>query len=799
MAEPGLEQFTDSREHAGIDIKKYIFKILSYWYLFIISVAIAYFIAYWINKYAIPTYSMNSTVMIKKESSEEEFAGGLQLFSRGKNLETEIGVLKSYSMSRLAVEDLDFGVSYFIDEPFRSDYEIYKNAPFIVQFDTAFSQLNNIPVYITFKSKDTYNIQIEAFEIDEKLKIGQQFKYKDFSFNIILKDTLNFNPEIIGKHYFFVKNDINQVVLSYQTRFDVSVSPERSSILWLWMIGTVPQKDADFINKLVEVYIKKDLREKNEKAVSIIDFIDKQLGGVSDSLSQTEDKMQMFKQSTQTLNISEEATLLISKLDGLEELLKTNTIKLNYYTYIYEDLKVNINTTSLTPPSVMDINDQILISYMTVLSETVTERQVLDFNVKSGIPTSDVMDLKINKIQNQIINHAKKNIEVTSAAIKDLKKRIETVKSDIHQLPLSERRMINIERQFNLNDQIYTFLLQRRMEAAITQASNKADTKALDPAMAENAIRKSPDTAGNTQKALILGFLFPIIILVLLEFFNNKIESKKDIENGTNLPIVATIGFHTKKTQIPVFDSPKSPISESFRALRTNLQYLLREKNQKIVAVTSSISGEGKSFIAINLAAVLALSGKKTLLVGLDLRKPRLQEEFGTSPTMGISTFLIGKNSASEIIQSTRVENLFVALSGPVPPNPSELIESDTMKNFFRYAHENFDYIIVDTPPVAIVTDALLLTEFADSFLYVIRQNYSNKSVIKLVDELNKMSNIKQLNLVLNDVKIAKSYGNHYEQGYGYGYGYGYGQGYYDDDKPEKASFYKKIREKFRK
>jgi len=771
----------------GFEIKKFFFKAVSYWYLFIISIVISFFAARWINKHAIPTYGLHATVMLKNESNEEEIAGGLTLFSKRKNIDTQMGILKSYSLSKEAVEELNFTISYFRDERFKKNYEIYNKSPFVVNLDTTYRQYNNVPVYVIFQSKTKVKIIIEPFNVEKIIGIGQQFKYKDFSFNITYRDSLSYTPEILENKYYFVKNTINSIVQDYLYRLEIEVSPERSSILWLWMVGTVPQKDADYLNKVIEIYIRNGLNEKNQKAKSIIKFIDKQLESVSDSLRVTENNMQNFKQRNRSVDISNEGMLLLTKLTELQKYEETQKKKLSYYKYVKTQLDDNKVVSSLTAPTVLDINDPVLLSYLEKLSDAATQRDELDFSVRSDIPISEKLDLQIQNIQNQIRVHAQKNIEVTKNEIQTVKRNIAKVNSDINRLPVSERQIINIQRKFNINDEIYTLLLRRRTEAAITQASNKADTKMLDPARPETAEKKSPDTAGNTKKGILFGLLIPILLIVVLEFFNNKIEDKSDIESRTSIPIFGTVGRNKTKTNLPVATHPKAPITEAFRALRTNLQFVLKGKEKKIIAVTSSVSGEGKTFISINLASVIALSEKKTLLVGLDLRKPKLQNEFKYNNENGISTYLVNRCKYEDLIQESNVKHLYLAFSGPVPPNPAELIESDKMKRFFDKATKEFDYIIVDTPPIAVVTDALLLNEIADAVLYVVRQSYSSKNVIKLLEDAKKEGNLSNPGIILNDVQIKKGYG--YSHGYGYGYGYGYGQGYYGEFDKQKESF----------
>ncbi len=789
------QKIFDQSEQTGVDIKKYLFKGLSYWYLFVIIVPAAYFIAHWVNKFAVPTYGLHTTVMIKNETNEEGYAGGLQLFAKRKNLDTQKGILKSYSLNKKAIEALEFDVTYYKKESFRSDYELYKNTPFIVKFDTSYNQYNNVIVDIVFKSNDEFKLRIESFDIEKDLKVGQQFVHGDFSFKIELSKKNPFNKNIVGNEYYFYKNSSNSLINSYTSRLEVDVSPERSSILWLWIVGTVPQKDADYLNKLVEVYIKQGLDEKNAHAVSVIEFIDSQLEGVSDSLNKTENNLQIFKQKNNTLDISSEGEMLIEKLSKSEGQLITEKTRLSYYKYLFDETSNSEIVFIPTMPSVMQISDPLLSTYFSNLAEAYTERDILKFNVKGDLPNTEILDFKISKIKNQINKHSEKTIEVTNTNIETIKRQFSRIDREVKRLPANERRIISIQRKFNINDAIYTLLLQRRMEAAITQASNKADTKELDPARPENAVWKGPNTAGNKRKAIIFGFVIPILIIVVIEFFNTKIEDISDIEKRTTVPVLGTINNNNKDTNLPVTDSPKSPIAESFRLLRTNLQYIVRDKEPKVIAVTSTVGGEGKSFISANLASIMALSGKKTLLIGLDLRKPKLQHDFKVNNEIGVSTFLINHSSYEEIIQSTETDNLYICLSGPSPPNPAELIESDKMTELIKSAKKDFEYIIIDTPPVAIVTDALLLSDIANAYLYIVRQNYSNKNVLKLIEDLQKNITLKNLSIVLNDAKISMAY----VYKYGYNYGYGYRQGYYDDDQSRRRSWRKRIIQYFRK
>ncbi len=399
-----MDDIKNNQENSsqGLELKKYFFKAVSYWYLFVISIAVSIFIAKWINKHAIPTFGLHATVMLMNESNEDEVAGGLTLFSKRKNLNTQMGILNSYSLTEETVKELEFEISYFRDERFRKNYEVYKKSPFVVNFDTTYVQYIGLPVYVVFKSENEIQISIEKFEIEKTLKLGEQFVYNKFSFNITKRDSLPFNNNITGDKYFFRKNNINSIVQRYLSRIEIEVSPEKSSILWLWLIGTVPQKDADYLNKLIEIYIRNGLQEKNRKAASIIEFIDEQLEGVSDSLRKTETNLQLFKQQNRTLDISSEGMLLLTKLTEFRKDLVVQKRKISYYQYLHDQLISDNTMESLTAPTVMGIIDPVLLGYLAKLSEYLLERDILDFSVRSDIPISEKLDMQIQKILDQI-------------------------------------------------------------------------------------------------------------------------------------------------------------------------------------------------------------------------------------------------------------------------------------------------------------------------------------------------------------------------------------------------------------
>ena len=312
--------------------------------------------------------------------------------------------------------------------------------------------------------------------------------------------------------------------------------------------------------------------------------------------------------------------------------------------------------------------------------------------------------------------------------------------------------LVNIQRKFNLNESIYTYLLEKRAEAAIALAGNVADHKVLDIARLESRFPISPKKNISYLLGLVIGFVIPIVSITIRDFFNDKIISKSDIEKITKYPIIGNILHSDKGSNLVMINSPKSAIAEAFRAIRTNIQYLDSEKDKKIICVTSSISGEGKTYCSMNLASVFALSGSKTLLIGADMRKPKIFTDFQLTNDKGLSNYLSNQAKKEDIIQKSEIENLDIILSGPTPPNPAELLDKKLMQSFLDELQKEYKYIVIDTPPIGLVTDGLILMKHTNVNLYMVRQNYSTKGMLEHVTTLFEQKEIKNINLLVNDI-----------------------------------------------
>lgn len=792
-----------NQQNETIDIKKFIFKILANWYWFVFSIFITISIAFVINRYTDPVFSQKALVLVADK--DNSVSGGVEGIleqqgilraGRKKVVENEIAVLSSYRIINKTINQLpDFAISYFGMGRIRT-VEFYKSAPFETIIDTNRTNKVNQPINIKLISENEYLLEIDgSVPVKKKMKYGEWYNDSSFTFCVNLTKPYFKSDPSFSYQYFFVINDNNQLTNKYKGKLNLNTTDKKSTIIELSTQGLVPQKEADFLNKLLEVYINTGLEEKNQIALNTIKFIDEQLNDITDSLEINESRLQNFRQNNRLIDISKEGSVLYEKIDRVQNEKAMLTIKSKYFDYLKKYIDDKKDFTDVMAPSIVGIDDPMLIKLITDLSELSKQKNNYTYasNVKN--PATELVNNQIESNRKALAENIRNLIQSNIISVNEVDKQTAKIEMEIAKLPSTEKQLITIQRKYKLNDQIYTYLLTKRAESGIAKASNVPDNKIIDTCLVENATQVGPKKTLNYTIAILIGILIPLIIIIIVDFFNDKILDRHDVETHTNIPIMATIGHNNKAFEFVVYEKPKSSIAESFRTLRTNLQYLHIDKNLKThtISLTSTVSGEGKSFCALNLASIFALSGKKTIIMGLDLRKPKIHKEFGIENAIGISTYLIGKNTLDEIIIQTQQENLFIVTSGPVPPNPAELLESEKMGKLMAELKSIFDVIIIDTPPVALVTDSLLISKYVDTNIYVIRQNYSSRTVLKFLNNLNTGSNYRSLGILINDVKIPSYYGNQYGYKSGsYGYGYGYGYGYYDDDEQETKSNVKK-------
>ena len=775
-------------EDESIDFKRYISLFISNWYWFAIALFIALSIAYGINRWSEEVYTVSSTMLIK----DDQFGGGTadlsniftgsNAFRSEQNLKNEIGILGSFSLNYRVMQELtDFHIVYVgVGKRGIAESRMYNNAPFRVLYDSLQHQRIGLPVTVKILSANNYQLEINGdLKFSKTLAFGERFNEMGFDFSIVpVFESFTYNPDASNRYYFYFASPEG---LANQYRGKLSVSPieEEATLVTLSVSGFVPGQEVDYLNKLMEVYILQGLEVKNQTAERTIEFIDGQIGTISDSLKIAENSLENFRLSNKLVDLSREGNYIQNRLESYENERSSLLLQKKYYDYLKEYVDSRNETGDIVSPGAMGVSNAPLERMVAELATMQQQKNKLKLNISEDLPAMTSFDKSIMDVKALIAENITSSMINLGNAIKEADHRISLVEAELNRLPGTERRLINIQRKFDLNNTVYNYLLEKKAEAGIARASTVSDNRIIDYAQTFNSSRISPKPRQNYSMALISGFLIPAILILLIDYLNNKVIDKKDIEKGTKAPVLGYISHNSLQTEIPVVEKPGSTLAESFRSVRTNLKYFIKDTKNPVLSVSSTISAEGKTFISINLAAIIASNNNKVLLIGLDLRKPRIHRIFGIDNDNGISNYLIGQEKFESIILETGIENLWYTPSGPVPPNPAELIDSPAMNDFIDRAKKIFDYIIIDTPPVAIVTDALLVSPLTDFYLFVVRQRYTTKNTLGLIEELHRNENIKSLGIVLNDISTTGYYGYGLRYGYSGGYGYNYGYNYY--------------------
>ena len=444
-------------------------------------------------------------------------------------------------------------------------------------------------------------------------------------------------------------------------------------------------------------------------------------------------------------------------------------------------------------PSAIGVEDPLLNNLILEINQLSVEKSSL-INVKKGSDFGPILqlDAKIKNAKKNIQEVATNLVNSSNLTINELDKRINGLTQSINLMPETERQLFGIKRKFELNDNLYTYLLQRRAEAQIAKASNTPDNEVIDGAMvANNGYPIKPKSMINYIIALMLGFILPAVVIALKEYFNMRIDSPDVVKRMTKRPIIGYIPNSGSGADVSISDSPDSPWAEAFRIVRTKLQFTTSKVEKPVIVVTSSVPSEGKSFVAINLATANALAGKKTVLVGFDLRRPQIAQRFGLDKNSGVTNYLIGEAQLNEIIQKTKNPYLDVIPSGIIPPNPAELIADENTTVLLKELQKKYDYIVLDSAPISPVSDSHHLCRIADSTIFVVRDKYTHKQIFQSSMEELDGNHVENVSIVMNDIQLNRKrygskYGYSYGYRYGYKYGYGYGYGYYQDNGKKK-------------
>ena len=762
----------------NIDLKRVLFRSIRYWHVFLIALSVALAVAYFNTRYAVRIYPITASILIKEkeETSEGRLLYSNSLVNGFRNYLNELYLIKSYPIIQRTVEDLNFGIAFY-NEGNVLTTEIYH--PQIRT--TIIKNGGDHRFYLKLIDSVKYQL-LEEFEgaKPKVFSLGDTVTFNRLTFVFTHdQNAEGFIP--INQQVIFTYSDPSYLTGSYVAGLQVSWAEEGAGVMNLSINGSNPAKELDFLNGLIRQYQQYDLEKKNLVATRTIEFINEQLTNISDSLQQAERQLERFKNENLLTDASSEAKRLYEKIGVIETQRAELSVKESYYTYLKKYLTNEEKLDKVILPSSVGISDPILFSLVSKMVDL-----QLSIKTYSGLdnPLINENKRRISELRTDILESVRNQQSADKLKDDFITGQLLVFEKQLNRLPLAERKLISIQRNYALLENVYIFLLQKRTEAGISRASTTTDISIVNPPMLAGG-PISPKPMINYLAAIALGLGLPTLLFVLLELFNSKVQSKEDVEKVTTIPFTGGVGHKSGENNLEVLTSPKTSIAESFRALRSNLNYFLGQRDQAVIMITSSISGEGKTFTTLNLASVISLSGKKVLIVGADMRKPKLFSDFRLVNDVGLSTYLAGITDFETIVQKTSYLGIDLVSGGSVPPNPAELLLTEKMSDFLKEAKKRYDFIIIDTPPLAIVSDAFSLAEFADHTLFVIRQNYTPISLLRTLEDSYRLGKLKNVSIVLNDIHVS---GPGYGYGYGYGFGYGYvksnkryGQGYYSE------------------
>jgi tyrosine-protein kinase Etk/Wzc len=774
-------------EDSGFELNAIFNKLKQRWLIILASVIVCLALGFLYTKMTSPLFKVESMFFIKEKESPLAFFGSPSIIeSSSMGLQNETIILKSKPVALEVLKELDFQVEYFKEGTF-VDSEIYQSKPVIIEVNWKSPQTIDGYLKIDWVDETEYTLSYVDEGYNKLLPDGSKVAFQinpepiKFKFNEQLKNNeldikvLKVYSEKTGSVLVKLR-DLNSLASTYSGSLSIEPVERGASIMLMSVTSPNLQKGEEYLNTLMKIFLEMELDQKNQSASKTVNFIDSQVAGVSDSLRYFENQLQNFKSSNKIYSLSSESSSVYERLIEYENQLAQEEFKRTYYQNL-KDYLANESYQDVIVPSGLGIEDPFLNGLIKNLLELQSEKSRMLASQTEASPAVIEANRKISDL-NKSIRENLSNVDLNSLAlIKDLRSRIADIDKSFASLPKTEQNLIRIQREFTLSENIYNYLMERRAEAAISKASNESNNKIVEPA--KGGYQISPTPLKNYLIALLIGLFLPVAFLVVRELFKTKIEDVHFLENKLKIPLLGSVLLNKKNlSNLVVFDQKKSGISESFRSLRANMKFILPKDKQLTLLVTSTISGEGKTFCAMNLAAAYSLTGKKTVLVGCDMRKPKIFSNFDLKNDVGLSTFLSGQlDDYNNIIFDTKYSNLDVIVAGPTPPNPAELLFDSRFELLLNHLKATYDVVVLDTPPVGLVSETLDLLSLVDCSLFVFRQNYSQRAFIDAVNGLKTNKGIKNIFGIFNGVEDSK------KVAYGYGYSYGNGYGYYDDDK----------------
>ncbi|NID12279.1 GumC family protein [Fibrivirga algicola] len=745
------------------NLRALLMRYVRNWPWFIGSLLLAISAAYVYLLYQPPVYKVTASVLVKDEKkgiSGESLMKELDIFTTSKVVENEVEILKSFTLMDRVVTKLGLDVHYY--QPTSTfKKEIYAESPIRLLVENASPLLYKEELDIQFLDAGTVRINGHAYPVNQSIKTP----YGQLRIFTRLPLTSSLAPVIatVSGHA--------EAVEGYLTKLTVEPTAKQSTVLAMSLEEGVPDKGEAILNQLIQEYNKEAIVDKNKEANNTLNFIEDRLALISGELSTVEKEVELYKSTQGITDLSTQAqTFLLTVKENDTQLNEVN-VRLGALEDV-ERYVQNQTGEKGVAPATLGFSDPILTGLLTKASELELKREEVSRTMSSNNPLLLSLDSQLKTMKasiNENIQTMRQQLTSNRNQLMSNNKRMEGM---IRTVPGKERALLNITRQQAIKNGLYTYLLQKREETALSAASTVSDSRTVDAARTGSRPIK-PVKMTIFGLFAVLGLLVPAGFITAKDAMNNRVLRRSDVEDATQIPILGEVVKSKQATTDNLVFKPRmqSVIGEQIRALRTNLQFM-RSDSQKsqVLLFTSSISGEGKSFISLNLGASLALVGRKTVILEMDMRKPKLHKSLHMENREGLSNYLIGDASVDELLRPILgYDNYNIITAGPLPPNPSELLSSPRLAKLFEELKERFDYVLVDSPPIGLVTDSQLIAPFADATMFLVRHDHTPKNYIKMVDTLYKEQRFQKLSIILNGVGEGESY--YYSYGYGDYYG----------------------------
>lgn len=772
---------------SNLSLRDLFYKYIRFLPVFILSVALALLGAFLYLRYAIPEYSAAGSMLIKNDPAAGRGGDKFdELFSnnRSQNIASEIEILKSGPLMQRVVHRLNLQFSYYAIGKIKSVNK-YNQGHFRVKPRS----IKDSAIGFSFKVKSA---GANAFRIDDNpsvISYGQEFTLPWGVF------TLEKNSGIPGTfEYKVVWEPVVQAAAGYASALQIFPKTPGTGILNISMRTAHPQLGADIINKLMEEYSAYSVEQKVLSSDQILAFIEGRLTDIGSKLDSVQRMYLDYQTRYNLIDAETQSSNYFDIISQSDKSLNEESVKQQVAQGLDEYLSDKKNDfNKIVVPSSLGLEDPTLNELVTGYNKAQIDRKsLIDANIPPANPVVRELDGQIEKIRLSIRENLRNIRAASNDVVSNVKRRGNLGEEQLRAMPVKIKELAEIKRQVETYQGLFKLFTEKKEETAISKVSTIPNSEIIDRSY-PNGNPVKPNRKSIQALAILLGLAIPSLFIFLGEVLNDKVTTRFDIEKITQAPILGEIGHSFSDDTLVVSKTTRSMVAEQFRIIRSNLQYVLHKKEKAVIITTSSFSGEGKSYVSTNMGAVLALAGKKTIVLEFDIRKPKVLSGLGMPKGPGITNFMVGKvQNLQELIRPVPGhENLFILGCGPVPPNPAELLLDPRLDEMFDWLKAHFDVVIIDTAPVGMVSDAMTLSKYADCTLYLVRQAHTFKKQIALIDEFYKENKLPKVSIIINDVKLKPGYGYY---GYGrYGYGYGYGYGSYYEEETEPANFLERL------